>query len=92
MGPSIRGGKLMSLVEANLVTCPGSTPPSYERRQKPGEPEVLPLALAGNWIAWSSDGMQIVAWSRSLIEVENLAHAAGEPDPIFERHPGVGRL
>ena len=56
------------------------------------ELEVLPLALAGNWIAWSGDGLKIVAYAKTLVEAEQLARAAGEPEPIMERHPGVGRL
>ena len=57
-----------------------------------GEPEVLPLSLAGKWVAWSSDGMRIVAASESSEEAEQLAIAAGEPEPILERHPGRYRL
>ena len=64
-----------------------------DRRQKGDpEPEVLPLSLAGNWIAWSYDGLRIVAYAKTLVEVEQLAHAAGEPEPIFEMHPGTARL
>lgn len=52
------------------------------------EPEVLPLSLAGNWVAWSSDGMRIVAAAPTIEEAERLAFEAGEPEPILERHPG----
>jgi len=66
---------------------------SKERRpRRLDEPEVLPLSLVGNWIAWSSDGLRIIAYAKTLIEVEKLAHAAGEPEPIFERHPGDVRF
>ena len=52
------------------------------------EPETLPLALAGRWVAWSSDGMKILASSETSEEAERLAVAAGEPEPILQRHPG----
>ena len=62
------------------------------RPRREGEPEVLPLWLAGNWVAWSEDGLRIVAYAPTLVEAEELAHAVGEPDPIFQLHPGIGRL
>ena len=62
------------------------------RKEGAPEPEVLPQSLAGNWIAWSFDGLRIVAHAKTLEEAEQLAHAAGEPEPIFEFHPGMGRL
>ena len=39
---------------------PAADSPTQPRRRAPEtepEPEVLPLALAGNWIAWSGDGL-----------------------------------
>ena len=60
-------------------------------RPEPGpdrEPEILPLSLAGQWIAWSSDGMRIVASAVTSEEAEQLAIAAGESEPILQRHPG----
>ncbi len=56
------------------------------------EPEVLPLSLAGQWVAWSSDGMQIVAAASTIAEAERLATEAGEAEPILELHPGRARL
>jgi hypothetical protein len=56
------------------------------------KPEVLPLSLAGKWVAWSSDGMRIVAAGDTIVEAERLAAEAGEPKPILERHPGRARL
>jgi hypothetical protein len=58
----------------------------------PEEPETLPLTLAGKWVAWSSDGMRIVAAAETSIEAEQLAIDSGEPEPILERHPGRYRL
>ena len=74
---------------------PAADSPIKPRRRAPEpepEPEVLPLALAGNWIAWSGDGLRIVAYAPELVEAEELAHAAGEPEPIMQRHPGAYRL
>jgi hypothetical protein len=56
------------------------------------EPEILPLSLAGKWVAWSSDGMRIVASAVTSEEAERLAIAAGEPEPILQPHPGRYRL
>lgn len=69
-----------------------SSAPNRRSRPADPEPEVLTLALAGNWIAWSGDGLRIVACAPTLVEAEELAHAAGEPEPIMERHPGRYRL
>jgi len=56
------------------------------------EPEILPLSLVGKWVAWSSDGMRIVASAVTSEEAERLAIAAGEPEPILQPHPGRYRL
>jgi hypothetical protein len=62
-------------------------------RREPGpEPEILPLSLAGKWVAWSSDGMRIVAAAETSVEAVRLANEAGEPEPILEPHPGRYRL
>ena len=42
------------------------------------EPDGLPLALLGRWVAWSSDGMRILASAETSDE-------AGEPEPILHR-------
>ena len=44
--------------------------------------------MAGKWVAWSSDGMRIVAADEDIVKAERLAIEAGEPEPILERHPG----
>jgi hypothetical protein len=56
------------------------------------EPEVLPLSLAGKWVAWSSDGIRIVASGSTIDEANQLAAEAGEAQPILELHPGRARL
>ena len=54
-------------------------------------PDSLPLALAGLWVAWSADGMRIVASALTSDEALDLAHEAGEPEPILQRHSGRHR-
>ncbi len=67
-------------------------PAQPTERPKAEEPEILPLSLAGKWVAWSSDGMRIVAAASTIEEAERLAADAGEPEPIMELHPGRCRL
>ena len=55
-----------------------------------GEPQTVPLALAGRWIAWSADGMRIIGSGATLKDAEEAATQAGETEPIFER--AAGRL
>jgi hypothetical protein len=69
-----------------------TTQESEPAKPVPGEPEILPLSLAGKWVAWSSDGMRIVAAAPTIEEAEQLAAEAGEAEPILERHPGRARL
>jgi hypothetical protein len=57
-----------------------------------GEPEIVPVAYVGRWVAWSSDGMRILAVADTIEEVERLAAEVGEPDPILERPPVPHRL
>ncbi len=59
------------------------TPPPGPKEQ---EAESVPLSLLGKWIAWSSDGMRIVAAAETIEEAERLAAEAGEPEPMFQRH------
>ncbi len=77
---------------SQVVDRPTNSPEENDRRMRFEEPEVLPLSLAGNWIAWSADGLRIVAYAKTLVGAEELAHAAGEPEPIMQLHPGAGRL
>ena len=56
----------------------------YEAR----EPEIVELRHAGKWLAWSADGMRIVAVAEKLDDAYALAAQAGEPEPILERAPG----
>jgi hypothetical protein len=56
------------------------------------EPEVVPLAFIGKWVAWSADGMRILAAVETIEEAERLAAEAGESEPILERPPAPHRL
>jgi hypothetical protein len=56
------------------------------------EPEVVPLASVGKWVAWSADGMRILAAAETIEEAERLAAEAGEVEPILERPPAPHRL
>ncbi len=47
----------------------------------------VPIELGGKWIAWSADGLRIIAHADTLDECEEGAKKAGENDPSFERTP-----
>jgi hypothetical protein len=47
----------------------------------------VPVELGGKWIAWSANGLRIVAHGETLDECEQAAERAGEKDPSFERTP-----
>jgi hypothetical protein len=68
-----------------------SKDPGNRRRaevDKSKVPQSMPLALAGRWVAWSSDGLRIIGSGKTLEEAEAAAAAAGEEDPMFERAMG----
>jgi hypothetical protein len=60
------------------------TPPTNLSRPKR---QPVPAELGGKWIAWSADGLRIVAHGDTLDECELAAERAGEKDPSFERTP-----
>ncbi len=64
---------------------------SGEGVSQTNEPEAVPLALAGRWIAWSSDGLRIIGSAVTLKDAEVVASRAGEKEPIFQRVVGMGR-
>jgi hypothetical protein len=49
--------------------------------------QTVPVELGGKWIAWSSNGMRIVASGDTLDECETAAKKEGEKDPSFEKAP-----
>lgn len=59
--------------------------PNSQRQRPKREP--VPVELGGKWIAWSADGLRMVAHADSLEECELAARRAGETDPSFERVP-----
>ncbi len=67
----------MSGIDARIETCSGT-------------PEALPRTDVGRWVAWSSDGMRILAVADTLEEAERLAADAGEA-PILDRPQGPHR-
>ena len=88
--PARRGDE--GITEVVILPDPGwPTPESLAREGEP-MPESVPLAYAGKWLAWSADGLKIVAVAETLKQVIAAAERAGEPDPIVELVPGPGRL
>ena len=59
--------------------------PTTEARRPQRQP--VPIELGGKWIAWSADGLRIVAHGDTLDECELAAGKAGEQAPSFERTP-----
>jgi hypothetical protein len=47
----------------------------------------VPIELGGRWIAWTADGLRIVAHADTLDGCELAAEHAGEKEPSFERTP-----
>lgn len=43
------------------------------------------IKLGGQWIAWSTDGLRIIAYGETLDECERAAHQTDEQEPSFER-------
>ena len=66
--------------------------PKTSRKRPRQEPEIPPLEAAGKWIAWSLDGMRILAIGDTIEEVEQKAHEAGEPEPMFQVGPYPHRM
>lgn len=60
-------------------------PTSAETNRPQRQP--VPVELGGKWLAWSADGLRIVAHGDTLDECELAAEKAGEKDPSFERTP-----
>ncbi len=50
------------------------------------EPDILPLSLAGKWVAWTNDGMHIVGSGDTIEEAERNAAKNGEAEPMLEFH------
>lgn len=57
------------------------------RSERVQERPIVPRKYAGKWIAWSSDGMRIVASGDTLDEVQRAAKVAREQNAGFEWIP-----
>jgi hypothetical protein len=66
-----------------MATNAASSPKAASNLAAPNE--VVPLAYVGRWIAWSADGIRILAVADTIDEVKRLALEAGESEPILER-------
>ncbi len=53
----------------------------------PMEREIPPRHLAGKWIAWSRDGMRIIAIGPTFEEARAKGREAGVPEPLVECVP-----
>lgn len=65
----------------------GDTHMTPNTSQSLPEPQTIPLELGGQWLAWSADGLRIIAHSATLPECKAAATAAGENDPCFQKAP-----
>lgn len=54
---------------------------------KTSQPQTIPLAYAGKWIAWIPDGMRIVAVGDTFALCESAAALAGFPEVAVECVP-----
>ena len=63
------------------------------RRSAPGRPQTIPLAYAGKWLAWSEDGLRIVAVGETFEDCERAAVEAGfAPNRVAVDKAPVGRF
>lgn len=63
------------------------------RERRPTRPDTIPLAYAGKWIAWSEDGLRILAVGDDFDACERAAVAAGHaPNRIAIGHVPGGRI
>lgn len=58
--------------------------PSTTQTHRP-KPQPVAIELGGQWIAWSTDGLRIIAYGETLDECERAAHQTDEQEPSFER-------
>jgi hypothetical protein len=78
-----------------VVVTPAMTAPSVRADAEVcdlPEPEIIPLEYAEKWLAWSPDGLRILAVADSLDEVEAEAKRLGHEDVIFGWVPRIGPL
>ena len=66
--------------------------PSEDAAATSHEPDIVPLSAVGRWVAWSADGLRILAVADALEEAVRLAAELGEAEPILERPSAPHRL
>ncbi len=61
--------------------------------QKDAQVQVVPIELAGKWVAWSADHKSIISSANSLQEARQKAFDLGEKTPWLDKVPdGVVRF
>ncbi len=53
------------------------------------EPQTIPLEYSGQWLAWSADGLRIIAHALTLPACQQNAQESGEQDPYFQKAPAA---
>jgi len=73
--------KLQAAIEAyhNYDESQGGDMDTDVRPSKKGRPQTITREYAGKWIAWSEDGMRIVAVGESFEDCERATEAVGIP-------------
>lgn len=81
-----RTEKLDAQLSAGVHLSRGEPMLTPDPTQRPKR-QPVPLELGGKWVAWSSDGLRIIAHGETLDECETAAEQTGEAEPSFERTP-----
>lgn len=55
-------------------------------------PETVPFELTGKWVAWTADGLRIVAHGETATAARDAALLAGVRDPVCEWIPRAEEL
>ena len=53
----------------------------------PNRAPLVPIELAGQWLAWNEDRTKILAHGNNMAQVREQAVAAGCPRPILQKVP-----
>ena len=75
--------RLPSIVSLNI----GGNTMAPSMNQELPVPQTVPVELGGKWLAWSADGLRIIAHGDSFSECKEEAKKAGEADPCYEKTP-----
>lgn len=55
-------------------------------------PQIVPREYTGKWLAWTPDGLRILAAADTAVEARAEAIRLGQPDAIFEWIPPAEEL